>query len=89
MTDSTRLKIQEIISSLIDNYGLVFWYDAEGDMLDFAQSLELPGVELLMLENNAFTLKHRILKGEKPERGFVIYSRLTWGRCMQQNVAYL
>lgn len=74
MTDSTRLKIQEIISSLIDNYGLVFWYDAEGDMQDFAQSLELPGVEVLTLENNAFTLKHHILKGEKPERGFVIYS---------------
>ena len=43
MTDSTRLKMQEIISSLIDNYGLVFWYDAEGDMQDFARRDFLKG----------------------------------------------
>lgn len=74
MTDSTRLKIQDIISSLIDDYGLVFWYDDGGDMQDFAQSISLPGVEVLTLQNNAFTLKHRILKGEQPDRGFLIYS---------------
>lgn len=74
MTDSTRLKIQGVLSDLIDKYGLVFWYDNDGEMQEFATSLELPGVEVLILQNNAFSLKYRILKGEKPERGFVVYS---------------
>ena len=40
----------------------------------FAASLELPGVEVLTLQHNAFSLKYRILKGEQPERGFIVYS---------------
>ena len=44
-------------------------------MNDFVSSLEIPGVEILTLNRNAFTLKHRILAGEQPERGFIIYSQ--------------
>ena len=74
MKDSTKEKIQNILSDLIDRRRLVFWYDEGGQMQEFTNSLEIPGVEILMLENNAFTLKYRILKGEQPERGFLIYS---------------
>ena len=74
MSDVTQQKMQWVLSELIDKYGLVFWYDEGGQMQDFASSLELPGVELLTLQNNAFSLKYRILKGEKPERGFIVYS---------------
>ena len=74
MADSTQQKIQQVISDLIDKYGLVFWYDEGGQMLLFAQSLDIPGVEVLTLQNNAFSLKYRILKGKKPERGFIVYS---------------
>ena len=74
MTDSTQQKIQQVLSDLIDRYGRVFWYDEGGQMQLFATSLELPGVEVLTLQNNAFSLKYRILKGEQPERGFIIYS---------------
>ncbi|MGL5980551.1 MAG: BREX-1 system phosphatase PglZ type A [Phocaeicola sp.] len=74
MTDSTKLKIENILSNLIERRRLVFWYDEGGQMQHFASSLEIPGVEVLTLQNNAFTLKYRILKGEQPERGFVIYS---------------
>ena len=74
MADSTNLKIQQVLSDLIDRYGRVFWYDGNGEMQMFAESLDLPGVEVLTLKNNAFSLKYRILKGEQPERGFIIYS---------------
>lgn len=74
MTDSTQQKIQQVLSDLIDKYELVFWYDEGGQMQPFALSLDIPGVEVLTLRNNAFSLKYRILKGEQPERGFIIYS---------------
>lgn len=74
MADSTQQKIQQVLSDLIDKYGRVFWYDDGGQMQLFASSLELPGVEVLTLQNNAFSLKYRILKGEQPERGFIVYS---------------
>lgn len=74
MADVTHQKIQGVLNDLIDKYGLVFWYDEGGQMQDFASSLDLPGVELLTLQNNAFSLKYRILKGVKPERGFIVYS---------------
>ena len=74
MKDSTKEKIQSVLSDLIDRRRLVFWYDEGGQMKEFAASLDIPGVEILTLQNNAFTLKYRILKGEQPERGFLIYS---------------
>ena len=74
MADSTIQKIQQVLNDLIDRYGRVFWYDEGGQMQLFVMSLDLPGVEVLTLQNNAFSLKYRILKGEQPERGFIIYS---------------
>ena len=74
MTDSTKDKIQSVLSDLIDRKKLVFWYDEGGKMQEFATSLEMPGVEILTLNNNAFSIKYRILKGEQPKRGFLIYS---------------
>ncbi len=74
MTDSTKEKVQSVLSDLIDRKKLVFWYDEGGQMQEFVSSLELRGVEILMLNNNAFTIKYRVLKGEQPERGFLIYS---------------
>ncbi len=74
MADSTQQKIQQVLSDLIDKYGLVFWYDEGGQMQHFVDTLDMQGVEVLSLQNNAFSLKYRILKGEKPERGFILYS---------------
>lgn len=74
MTDSTKEKILSVISDLIDRKRLVFWYDEGGQMQEFASSLQMPGVEIFTLKNNAFTIKYKILKGEQPERGFLIYS---------------
>jgi uncharacterized protein (TIGR02687 family) len=74
MSDSTKDKIQHVLTDLIERKRLVFWYDDGGQMQEFVNSLELPGIEVLTLNHNAFTLKHRILTGEQPEKGFLIYS---------------
>jgi hypothetical protein len=75
MNDSTKDKIQQVLTDLIERKRLVFWYDEGGQMHEFVNSLELPGIEVLRLNHNAFTLKHRILTGEQPEKGFIIYSK--------------
>ena len=74
MSDNTLIKIQGVLNDLIDKYGLVFWYDKDGEMKEFVSSLEIPGVEILTLQNNAFSIKYQILKGVKPERGYIVYS---------------
>ena len=55
MTDSTQQKIQQVLSDLIDRYGLVFWYDEGGHMQLFADSLDIPGVKVLTLQNKQQT----------------------------------
>lgn len=75
MDDSTKDKIQSVLSELIDRKRLIFWYDEGEQMNEFVSTLEIPGVEILILNQNAFTLKHRILTGEQPERGFIVYSQ--------------
>ncbi len=74
MNNTTIDKIIQVLSDLIDRKGIVFWYDEGGQMKNFADSLQLDGVDVLYLERNAFTVKHRILMGKQPERGFIIYS---------------
>lgn len=73
MVDTFKDKIQKVLNDLFDRYRLVFWYDEGAQMQGMASSIELPGVEVLVLDNNAFTIKYRILKGLQPERGFVVY----------------
>lgn len=75
MTDSNKDKIQSVLSDLFDNYRIVYWYDDGGSMFDLASSMDIPGVKTLCLAQNAFTVKHVILMGEQPERGFLIYSK--------------
>ena len=75
MADTFKDKIQKVLNDLFDRYRLVFWYDEDAQMQELASSIELPGVEVLVLDNNAFTIKYRILKGVQPERGFVVYCR--------------
>ena len=69
MADTFKDKIQKVLNDLFDRYRLVFWYDEGAQMQGMASSIELPGVEVLVLDNNAFTIKYRILKGLQPERG--------------------
>lgn len=74
MNDSNKEKIEQVLSDLFNQYRFVFWYDKGGIMNEWVTSLDIDGVEQLPLDNNAFSLKYRMLKGEQPVRGFLIYS---------------
>lgn len=75
MAETTKDKIRNVIDSLFESKRVVFWYDEGGRMSAIAESIEIPGVEKLTLNENPFSIKYRILKGEQPERGFLIYSQ--------------
>lgn len=70
-----KTKIQQVLGEQFNKHRYIFWYDADGAMEELATGLELDGVEVLTLSRNAFSLKHRILTGEQPARGYLIYSR--------------
>lgn len=74
MADSPKEKIQKVLNDLFNRFRLVFWYDDGGQMQNIAQTILLPGVETIILSDNAFSVKYRILKGNQPERGFIVYS---------------
>ena len=74
MTETTKDKIQNVLASFFENKRVVFWYDEGGQMSSLAESLDLFGVERLVIDRNPFSIKYKILKGEQPERGFLVYS---------------
>ena len=65
-------KIKVALEKLFLQHRLVFWYDDEGGMKDIYEKLVLDGVQKLLLTNNEFGTKYRILI-EEPESRFLIY----------------
>lgn len=59
---------------MVEKNRYVFWYDEGGQEKEFATNISIPGISVLTLEGNPFTIKYQIQKGEQPELGFVIYS---------------
>ena len=59
---------------MVEKNRYVFWYDEGGQEKEFATNINMPGISVLTLEGNPFTIKYQIQKGEQPELGFVIYS---------------
>lgn len=72
-----KIKIQNVLSEQFNKHRFIFWYDEDGTMEELATGMEIEGVKILTLDNNAFSLKYRILTGEQPERGFLIYSKVS------------
>lgn len=75
MANSNKDKIQQVLHEQFHKFRYIFWYDPEGVMEELVAGLEIEGVEILFLAHNAFSLKYRILNGEQPDRGFLIYSK--------------
>ena len=65
-------KVQSALEKLFLQHRLVFWYDDKEEMHDLFEHLSLPGVEKLVIENNEFSLKHRLLI-EQPTQKFLLY----------------
>lgn len=75
MAESNKDKIQKVLSEQFNKYRYIFWYDAEGAMEELVTGLDIEGVTILTLAHNAFSLKYRIVNGDQPARGFLIYSQ--------------
>jgi len=65
-------QIQGALIHLFHKHRIVFWYDAKHELRGEFESLILPGVEMIELNNNEFGVKHHILR-QQPEQKFLIY----------------
>lgn len=54
------------------NQRLVFWNDPEGEYTEDVRDMILDGVTVLLIDNNEYGAKHRILR-EDPDEKFLIY----------------
>ncbi|MBQ9366406.1 MAG: BREX-1 system phosphatase PglZ type A [Victivallales bacterium] len=61
-----------ILSKLFETHRLVFWYDAEKSLLEEFEALALPDVEKLVIDNNEFGIKVKVLH-EQPTQKFLLY----------------
>jgi uncharacterized protein (TIGR02687 family) len=64
--------IVQALSKLFDRHRIVFWYDAEHELRNEFEALELAGVEKVEIINNEYGLKYRMLR-EKPKQKFLVY----------------
>lgn len=65
-------KVQAALEKLFQQHRLIFWYDDKTEMTGLFQSLQIPKVDKVVIENNEFTLKHKFLV-EQPTQRFLIY----------------
>ena len=64
--------IDQALTRLFDRHRIVFWYDAKQELRAEFDALALPGVEKIVLDNNEFGVKYRILR-EQPDSKFLLY----------------
>ena len=75
MTLFTRSnKVQSAIEKLFIQHRLVFWYDEKAELTDLFNSIQLPGVEKVLIDNNEFTLKYQLLI-EHPQQKYLLYAK--------------
>jgi len=64
-------KIKTALEGFFKKHRIVFWFDQKSELSEEFDSLELPDVEKVKVDNNEFALKHRILR-EEPEKQFLV-----------------
>jgi len=65
-------RIKLALYKLFEKQRIVFWYDSKEELRDDFESLTLPDVEKIEIQNNEYAIKHRILR-EEPDTKFLIY----------------
>ena len=65
-------KVQAALGKIFQQHRLVFWYDEKAEMTELFETIQIPGIEKLKIENNEFTLKHRLIV-EQPKQRFLLY----------------
>ncbi|PKL50510.1 MAG: BREX-1 system phosphatase PglZ type A [Candidatus Riflebacteria bacterium HGW-Riflebacteria-2] len=65
-------KIAQAVARLFTKHRIVFWYDIKRELRADYEALEMPDVEKIVINNNEYALKYRILR-EEPEQKFLLY----------------
>ena len=65
-------KIESALANLFEKHRLVFWYDEGAELKTEFETINLPGIEKIELNKNAFGVKYRLLRIE-PKSKFLIY----------------
>ena len=68
----TEEHITRGLQAQFDRHRIVFWYDAKQELREAFDEVSLHDVAKIELQNNEFSIKHRVLKQE-PEQKFLIY----------------
>jgi len=66
-------KINGLLKAHFETHRVVFWYDPNGEMREVFDAFYDSSVTKIMLDNDEFALKYRILKLE-PDRKFLLYA---------------
>lgn len=62
----------QALTKLFEKHRIIFWYDIKKELRKDFESLQLPGVEKIEINNNEFVIKYRILR-EQPNQKFLLY----------------
>ncbi len=65
-------EIEQALTRIFERHRIVFWYDDQRELRPEFEAVALPGVEKIVLENNPFGVKYRILR-EQPRQKFLLY----------------
>ena len=65
-------RIVSALRRLFEKHRIIFWYDNKKELREDFDALEIPGIEKILLDNNEFSVKYRILR-EQPEQKFLLY----------------
>ena len=65
-------EIKQALIRIFQSKRIVFWYDVKQEIKSEYDSLTLPDVEKITLDNNPFGVKHRILR-QQPTQKFLLY----------------
>ena len=69
-------QIEKVTEALLRHFNhrrIVFWYDDGEQMREQYEAIEIDGIAKLVIENNEFTLKYRMLS-EEPKSKFLVYA---------------
>ena len=65
-------RIAKGLEAQLANHRIVLWYDPDREFRAAFDGLALPGVEKILVANNEFAVKYRILR-EAPKQRFILY----------------
>ena len=65
-------KILAALRAVFEKHRIVFWNDVKRELRAEFEALELEGVEKIVLDNNEYGVKYRVLR-EAPEQRFLLY----------------